>query len=65
MRDANRLYPFYNKLAEIHIKHFPDWRFGQFIDNFRRWMQYKKHIDIFFPEEEELSKLLDEFVEVM
>lgn len=34
MRDPNRLYEFYTELQRIHIEHFPDWRFGQFMINF-------------------------------
>ena len=31
MRDANRLYKFYDKLREVHMTKFPDLRCGQFM----------------------------------
>lgn len=33
MRDANRLYGFYDKLREVHMTKFPDLRFGQLVDD--------------------------------
>ena len=54
MRDANRLYKFYDELREIHMTHFPDWRFGQFIVNVLADWQAKTKRDIFFPEEDEM-----------
>lgn len=63
MRDPNRLYKFYSELTKIHIKHYPDLRFGQFICNFFDWLDMKtKKIDPFFLEENELLRLLKEYV---
>lgn len=61
MRDLNRLYDFYKILTTIHMRKFPDWRFGQFMYNFFNWMYTEKNKDIFFPEEEEMLEYLKEF----
>ena len=45
MRDPNRLYDFYNKLQEVHITYFSDWRFGQLCSNFFGWLMSDKGID--------------------
>ena len=64
MRDPNRLYNFYNELMKIHIEHFPDWRFGQLINNLERWLQVNKKIDdIFYIEEKGMLRFINEFVE--
>jgi hypothetical protein len=64
MRDVNRLYGFYNELMKIHMEHFPDLRFGQLINNLERWLQINKKIDdIFYVEEEDMLRYLNEFVE--
>lgn len=34
MRDPNRLYNFYNEVTRLHMTYRPDWRIGQFWDNF-------------------------------
>lgn len=62
MRDPNRLYGFYAELGRIHMKYFPDWRFGQFISNFNSWIYNHKDIDIFFPEEDKMLAYIKEFV---
>lgn len=63
MRDPNRLYKFYNELMRIHMEKFPDWRFGQFIGNFEAWLlMNSRDIDgMFYIEEEEFLKLLNEY----
>lgn len=61
MRDPNRLYGFYDKIRDIHIKHFPDWRFGQFCANFFGWLSADKGIDLFFPEEDKMIQYLEEY----
>lgn len=60
MRDPNRLYDFYKELNRIHVEYFPDWRFGQLMVNFFDWF-YDKVGDPFFPEENEMIKLLREY----
>lgn len=64
MRDVNRLYGFYNELMKIHMENFPDWRFGQLINNLERWLQVNKKIDdIFYIEENAMLRYINEFVE--
>lgn len=62
MRNPQRLDAFYEAVKKIHKESFPDWRFGQLFFNFWRWLSNEKHIDIFFPEEDETIKLLKEYV---
>ena len=61
LRDTNRLYKFYEELREIHMKYFPDWRFGQLIYNVLGWWQTKSSRDIFFPEEDDMLEYLKEY----
>ena len=63
MRDPARLYIFYNKLQEIHITYFPDWRFTQLISNFEYWLRANKNIhDIFYLEEDNVLNYMNEYV---
>lgn len=63
MRDINRLDVFYNELMRIHKENFPDWRFGQLVNNLERWLQANKGIvDIFYIEEDKTLQYLKEFV---
>lgn len=62
MRDKNRLYSFYDELREIHMKFFPDWRFGQMISNILGDWQYRNKRDIFFPEEDEIIQIFRDYV---
>ena len=64
MRKPNRLYDFYRELQEIHIIHFPDWRFGQLCSNFFGWLMSEKGMDSFFPEEDRMLKYIKEYAEV-
>ena len=61
MRNPNRLYEFYDKLRDIHITNVPDWRFGQLMSNFLTWVYNTKNTDIFFPEEDKMIQLLEEY----
>ena len=61
MRNPERLYGFYSELSKVHIEHFPDWRFGQFINNFLCWIDTAKKRDPFFIEEDEMLDFLYEF----
>ena len=63
MRKPERLYGFYGELMRIHIEHFPDWRFGQFVSNFLGWIMTTKERDPFFIEEPVMLDLLHEYVE--
>lgn len=62
MRDPNRLYPFYDRLREIRMTYFPDWRFGQLINNVLADWQAKTGRDIFFPEEDEMIQIFEDYV---
>ena len=61
MRNPNRLDEFYDELKELHKKYCPDWRFGQFCSNFFGWLYSEKKIDLWFPEEKEMIKHIEEF----
>ena len=63
MRDPNRLYKFYDELRDIHMTYFPDWRFGQLINNVLGWWTAKYKRDIFFPEEDEMIEIFKEYIE--
>ena len=68
MRDVNRLYGFYNELMKIHMENFPDWRFGQLINNLERWLQINNKLpwnDIFYIEEDKMLEYLNEFVKAI
>ena len=61
MRNPNRLENFYDELERIHRTHFCDWRFGQFMSNFFRWLYQEYVMDPFFPEEDKMLEYLYEF----
>ncbi len=61
MRNPNRLYGFYDEMRDIHVKSFPDWRFGQLMSNFFGWLYTNKKKDCFFPEEDEMIEHLREY----
>lgn len=54
MRDPNRLDTFYDELKRIHKEQVPDWRFGQLLVNYFRWLGQ----DPFYWEDD---KMLDSF----
>ena len=62
MRDPNRLYKFYENLRDMHMTHFPDWRFGQFMLNFIEWYYNKYKRDIFYIEDDKMVKIIKEYV---
>lgn len=61
MRDPDRLDEFYDELKEIHHTSFPDMRFGQLMMNFLGFVSSTKERDPFFPEDDEMIKLLKEY----
>ena len=66
MRDLSRLYGFYDELMKVHMNNFPEWRFGQLINNLERWLSRKKGIsDTFYINEVVMLKYLNEFTEDM
>ena len=54
MNHIEQLCSFYIELLNVHRKSFPEWRFGQFIENFRRWHISQFGIDIFYADEKQL-----------
>ena len=62
MRDPKRISNFCVELGCIWQENFPDWRFGQVMSNFERWLKEIKNVDIFFLEEDEFMALFREFV---
>lgn len=58
MRDPKRLYKFYQELMKIHMNYFPDWRFGQLVDNFYGYLGN----DAFYLEEDRFIERLKEYV---
>ncbi len=54
MRKPERLNDFYAALTAIHQKSFPDWRFGQLIENFLGWYYNKYKSDCFYLEEDKM-----------
>ena len=63
MRSIERIDKFCNEIAEIWKEKVPDWRFGQIISNFDRYMR-TKGVDIFFLEENQFMKYFKEFLNV-
>lgn len=61
MRDVNRIKEFTDEFAEIRADEFPDWRFGQLMNNFLSWLSSYKKTDCFFPEEKEMMELFREY----
>ena len=59
MRDPERLDAFYDELKRIHKEYFPDWRFGQMVENVRRFSRAE---DLFYYEEDDFLKLLKNIV---
>ena len=61
MRKPERLNDFYTALMEVHKRSFPDWRFGQLIQNFLGWYVYKYKRDVFFLEEDAIIQRIYEY----
>lgn len=61
LRTLDRINPFCNKLAELWTKN-PDLRFGQIISNLSRYAESNYGKDIFYLEEPELLKVLEEML---
>lgn len=57
MRDPKRIEVITTKLMYCWSE-VPDWRFGQLIENLKR---YSGRHDLFYMEDHEFEKLLDEF----
>ena len=59
MRDINRIEPFMNELTEIWYT-VPDWRFGQLIENFKKFAKVE---DLFYIEDDKMLEVLKKFKE--
>ena len=59
MRDINRIEPFMNELTEIWYT-VPDLRFGQLIENFKKFAEVE---DLFYIEDDKMLEVLKKFKE--
>ena len=57
MRDPNRIPVFLTRL-QLCWEKVPDWRFGQLIENIKR---FSGKSDLFYLEDEDFEKLLEEY----
>ena len=58
MRDPKRITPLLTELSE-QWKKFPDWRFGQLIENIKRFYDVD---DLFFIEDDKMLELIKDFM---
>lgn len=66
MRDDKRIFPFMNEIAALWQISFPDWRFGQVMDNFESWVRTNKSQGgIFYLEEDRFLEYFKEFCEAV
>ena len=63
MRDPKRLDDFYRRMKDIHQEKLPDWRFGQLMLNFLSMYMMGNETALFYMEDKELIKRLEEYVE--
>lgn len=61
MRDPKRIRKFCNRLATVW-ECVPDWRFGQLMSNMLGQYVHETKRDIFFPEDDELIKFFESYV---
>ena len=59
VRDVNRIKPFCDEFAKLWAN-YPDLRFGQIMSNIARYTQMEYRKDMFYMEEEELMKVIEE-----
>jgi hypothetical protein len=57
VRDPNRI-PVFLTFLQICLEKVPDWRFGQLIENIKR---FSGKSDLFYLEEEDFEKILKEY----
>lgn len=60
MRDPKRIDEFIKVLTELW-KTFPDWRFGQMMTNFFRFVDSETNTDIFYIEDDKMLEFLKEY----
>lgn len=58
MRDPKRIKPLLMEI-EKQWERFPDWRFGQLIENIKRFYDIN---DLFYIEDDEMLKLIENFM---
>lgn len=58
MRDPKRIKPLLMEI-EKQWERFPDWRFGQLIENIKRFYDIN---DLFYIEDDEILKLIENFM---
>ena len=58
MRDPKRIKPLLMEIEKQWEK-FPDWRFGQLIENIKRFYNID---DLFYTEDDEMLKLIENFI---
>lgn len=63
MRDPKRLDDFYDRMKKIHQEKLPDWRFGQLMLNFLSMYMTGNETELFYMEDKELIKKLEEYVD--
>lgn len=61
MRNPERIDVFTSELNRIWKTYYYNWHFGQFMFNFRLWLQNIKKIDEFYLNELEMIAYLKEF----
>jgi len=61
-RDIYRFEPFLAEMSELWQR-VPDWRFGQMIVCFQHWLEYNKHGDGFYFEDEKYIDLFRQFMD--
>ena len=60
MRDKNRIPEFTKELERIWMQCYPDWRFGQLIENFKKFAEVE---DLFYIEDDKMLEVLKKFKE--
>lgn len=63
MRDANRIRPFCEQLAELWSM-VPDWRFGQLIYNVMWKISNDHHVDMFYIEDDKMLQYIKSYFEL-
>lgn len=58
MRSPKRIDKFLARLAEVWKK-YPEWRFGQFIENFKRLSKYE---DLFYIEDDKMIEKIEKYL---
>ena len=61
MRDANRIFPFCNKIAELWLQ-YPDLRFGQLMVAYSSYLDIEQQKDVFYVEDDEFIKGFEEYL---